>query len=101
MAISNINGSSPPPVRDHSQTHVVAAEADKARESKVKQSDQVQLSAESLHLQDLQNSLTGTPKVDTKRVEALREAIATGAYQVDTHKVAERLLDLEGELFGQ
>jgi negative regulator of flagellin synthesis FlgM len=54
--------------------------------------DSVDLTDGARQLQDLQAAIAGTPVVDSSRVEALRDAIASGSYTVDPQRVADGLL---------
>ena len=71
-----------------------SVQADKAQHT-----DKLQLSPESLRLQEMEASVSTELPVDMERVKALRASIANGEYQVDATKVAKKMLDLEGELF--
>lgn len=54
--------------------------------------DSVNLTDGARQLHDLQVAVAGTPAVDHARVAALREAIASGSYQVDVQRIADGLL---------
>ena len=54
------------------------------------QDDSVQLQA--------RRTLDGGAKIDSAKVEKLREAIQSGQYQVDARTISSRLLDLEQAL---
>ena len=54
--------------------------------------DRVVLSAGSLDLQKVRDILEQTPEVRTDRVQALKEEIARGAYQVDPHRLADKMM---------
>lgn len=56
----------------------------------------VQLSAEALLMQEAESRLRDLPEVDSERVASIRAAIADGSYQVDSGRIADRLLSLEG-----
>ena len=43
-------------------------------------------------------TLDGGAKIDSAKVEKLREAIQSGQYQVDARTISSRLLDLEQAL---
>lgn len=62
--------------------------------------DSVSLTDSQDRLKELAALLTGTPEVDTARVEALRKLISEGRYQPDDVHVAEKLVALEQSLFG-
>lgn len=57
--------------------------------------ESVQLSPEAQRLQQASEKLSGQPSVDQERVAKLREAIADGSYQVDSQRVASKLLAFE------
>lgn len=57
--------------------------------------DTVKLTGVALGLQNLDSAIARTPAVDVKRVDALRNAIANGNYQIDPHAIAAKLLGSE------
>lgn len=60
--------------------------------------DTVQLTDTATQLQKLEARLRTQPDVDTARVEALRQRIAAGEYQVDPGRVAAKLLRFDQSL---
>ncbi|MGH8597626.1 MAG: flagellar biosynthesis anti-sigma factor FlgM [Gammaproteobacteria bacterium] len=63
--------------------------------------DVVHLTDLAARLQTLTQGVAEVPQVDVARVEALREAIASGHYQIDTMAVADKLMGLEHLLGGR
>lgn len=63
-------------------------------------SDTVRLTGAAERLRHLEESLAALPVVDEKRVEAMRQAIAGGAYRADASRVADKLLAFEQNLSG-
>ncbi len=61
-------------------------------------SDTVVLTETAAMMQKIQARLADLPVVDSKRVEAIKVAIADGSYQVDSNIVAERMTSLEKQL---
>ncbi len=57
--------------------------------------DRLQLSSE---LQDIAKTLAGGEVFDAARVEQIKQAIANGQFQVNTDKVADRLIETVREL---
>lgn len=55
--------------------------------------DRVVLSAGSLEVQKAKDILAQTPDVRVDKVQALKEEIARGAYQVDPHRLADKMMD--------
>ena len=54
--------------------------------------DRVVLSAGSLEVQKARDILARTPDVRADRVQSLKEEIARGAYQVDPHRLADKMM---------
>ena len=54
--------------------------------------DRVVLSAGSLDVQKVRGILEQTPEVRADRVQALKEEIARGEYQVDPYRLADKLM---------
>lgn len=60
-------------------------------------SDSVEFSAAAQQLSSLQDELASIDAVDMGKVDEIRQAISNGSYKIDTQKIAESLLALEGE----
>jgi negative regulator of flagellin synthesis FlgM len=60
--------------------------------------DQVSVTSSSLLLSRLEDALQSSPAVDAERVRAVRDAIASGAYEIDPGVIAEKIIRLEREL---
>ncbi|HEC11730.1 MAG TPA: flagellar biosynthesis anti-sigma factor FlgM [Acidiferrobacteraceae bacterium] len=61
--------------------------------------DTVSLTETASQLQQLESELASLPVVDTNRVEAIRQSIQSGSFEVDANRVADRLTSLESDLF--
>ena len=61
-------------------------------------SDTVSITQSGMLLSKLEDLVQRTPVVDQDRVAAIKDAIASGSYEIDDQRIAERLLKLEREL---
>jgi negative regulator of flagellin synthesis FlgM len=60
--------------------------------------DTVNLTRSGVLLQKLEETLANVPVVDAERVNAIREAITSGSYQIDAGAVADQIIRLDREL---
>ncbi len=58
----------------------------------------VSLSNEAKQMQALHDQVSGSPEVDSKRVDAIKAAITNGQFKVDAQAVAQGLLGMEQAL---
>lgn len=61
-------------------------------------SDSVHITDSARTLASLSEAVSSTPDVDTNRVAALQQAIATGVYQINPERIANKMLALEQDL---
>lgn len=62
--------------------------------------DSLRLTGEATGLQALQRDLSTRPAVDEARVQAVRDALASGSYRIDPEVIASRMLELDAQLAG-
>jgi negative regulator of flagellin synthesis FlgM len=60
--------------------------------------DQVTLTSSARSLQKLEEAIAKTPVVNTAKVSAVKQLISAGTYQVDSSRVADKLLKFESGL---
>ncbi len=61
-------------------------------------SDSVRLTGTAAMIQEIQSRIANLPVVDSGRVEAIKEALNNGTYQINPDSVAEKLMNFEAEL---
>lgn len=62
--------------------------------------DSLRLTGEAASLQAMRQELASRPAVDEGRVQAVREALASGSYRIDPEAIASAMLDLDAKLHG-
>ena len=60
--------------------------------------DEVALTDTAVRLKRIEANLAELPEVDQAKVDAIRERVESGSYEVDGNAVAQRLVQLEQEL---
>ena len=100
--INNIKGNQPlnpaTTQKNAPQTGKTADSSTAAPNQKSSSEDKVSLTGTATMLQSLQQQVREAPAVDSEKVEAIRAAIAEGNYPVDSEKLAQKMIDLEGQL---
>lgn len=64
----------------------------------VEAADSVRLTGEATSLQAMQRELSTAPAIDSARVQAVREALENGSYRINPDAIAQRMLELDGQL---
>jgi negative regulator of flagellin synthesis FlgM len=103
MAINNITGfpgNQSQRATDGSQVQVARSEPTAAQQQTGRPStmDTVSLTDTAARLRELENSLAKMPVVDSQRVETIQQAIANGSYEMDSGRMAEKMLRFEQDL---
>ncbi|MCB1845715.1 MAG: flagellar biosynthesis anti-sigma factor FlgM [Halioglobus sp.] len=62
--------------------------------------DTVALTSGAKLLERLEKTLTSLPEIDASRVEAVKQAIANGDYEIDANKIADALIRSDREFGG-
>lgn len=75
--------------------------AGQAKIGAVREADSVTLSGQGANLNELVSVAQQTPDVDVQKVAAIREAIASGSYQVNAESIATKMAHMEWQLGGQ
>lgn len=92
------------PVPENLQTQNVASRGSSAQpnpSTSIDANDQTQLSSSNTTVQQLKSTLSQTPEVRQDRVEALRQAVASGSYQVSDQQLANAMAsDMLGNVIG-
>jgi negative regulator of flagellin synthesis FlgM len=102
-----INGYSRLPVEGAGDNSNVKPKRDESNvtrivpEQRSSDSDSVSLTDAAAQLRDLEQSVSSLPEVDNQRTEKIREAVASGSYQVNPQRVADKLASFETALTGK
>lgn len=98
----DINGISSPkvhaPTDDNQLKQPVEQQPAKSETGQSSVADTVSLSDNAVQLGKIDNTSVAAPVVDTKRVEEMKQAISDGSYEVNTEKVADKLMQFESIL---
>src|SRR5262249_15032977 len=79
----------------------VVPRADALANPASKPEDTVDLTDAARLMQRVENMLSSVPPTDRARVDAVRQALANGAYEIDPQRIAARVVRLERELHGR
>ncbi len=60
--------------------------------------DQLTLTPSARSLQKLADAVAAAPAVDAAKVAAVKQALANGTYAIDSKRIADKLLKLDGSL---
>jgi flagellar biosynthesis anti-sigma factor FlgM len=95
----------PLPIPENIQTQNVARSGSSAPQSSnspaISTQDQAQLSVDSGTVQQLKSTLSQMPEVRQDRVNALRQALSRGSYQISNQQLADAVgSDLLGKVVG-
>ena len=80
------------PVADQSGSDAATGAASTATSQS---SDHVTLTDSARSLQKIEEAIAKAPVVDTAKVAAIKQAVSSGTYQIDTGRVADKLLQFE------
>ncbi|MCM0612219.1 flagellar biosynthesis anti-sigma factor FlgM [Marinobacter sediminum] len=62
--------------------------------------ENVSLSSQAKNLKQLEQKLGDYPEMDDDRIAEIRSALENGTYKVDAEKLAQKMLELDGSIFG-
>lgn len=63
--------------------------------------DKLSLTSTAQQLQTLEDQVAAAPVVDTQKVQEVQRSLATGSYQIDPARVADKLLQFESAIGGE
>ena len=75
-----------------------AQEARSERREARQEEDSVAISADARTIERVSVAIQQTPAFDTEKVERITQAIRDGQYPVNAQRIAEKFLELEGQL---
>ena len=73
-------------------------DAPAARNTPREPGDLLDLTGRARELRALQQDLAKSPEFDAGRVDALKDAVSSGRYEVNSQRIAEKLLAMEAKL---
>lgn len=91
------NASAPAGIQRSAGTQPAAPSEPVQAAPQAENGESVRLSAQAQQLQQITDQLREQPEVDAARVESLRQAITDGSYQVDSDRLAGKLLAFESQ----
>jgi len=85
------------PIKGSSSNGAVAdkAQSEGANAAAVKAGDTLTLTDSARSLQKIEETIAKTPVVNTAKVAQVKHSIQSGTYQVDSRRVADKLLNFE------
>ena len=103
IEISRNNGRPPQETADAGKSQAAAPSNSKqnagtAGKSTTAGSDQLKLSSQAAQLQALEAEIANLPVVDTHRVEDVQRTLATGSFEIQPARVADKVLSFEAGL---
>ena len=93
--ISRVAGSNP---REAAGPRPARADPEKSPGTVSAPADAVTLSSDASKIISIEAKLKHLPEVDEARVERIRTAVANGDYHIDPRRVAQKFLELDGQL---
>lgn len=81
-----------------SSSNAVATDKQSESAAAVQSSDQVTLTSSARSLQKIEEVIAQTPVVNASKVASVKQAVSSGTYQVDSGRVADKLLQFESGL---
>ena len=102
IEISGNNGRPPHEAVEASQAQRAAADAGPSKAAANNKggspNDQLQLSDQAAQLKALEAEIANLPVVDTRRVQDVQRVIATGSFEIQPARVADKMLTFEAGL---
>lgn len=98
--MAEINNIKPPLQPDVNPTRSVDERSNRASQTSApSQNSSIETDKVSLSdtLSQLEQTLADVPVVDTAKVEAIKQAIEDGSYQIDSQELARKMIDFEGD----
>ena len=103
IEISNSNARAPQEAAEAGKSQAAAPNARQSKgpaagSSSSTGADQLNLSSQAAQLQALEAEIANLPVVDTHRVQDVQQTLATGSYEIQPARVADKVLTFEAGL---
>lgn len=100
-SISNGSGHKPINISENHQTHSTTKNQSVHQQGTATNSltgDTVSLTGTASQLRALEQQIANLPVVDVQRVESIKQDIASGSYQIDPPRVADKMIQIESAI---
>ncbi len=95
--IDGISGNRPNTINPNSKTRPEPGDAS-SRAPESSRTDEVSLTSSAQLLKELNEAVEAAPSSDQQRIDAIRQALADGRYEVNSGNIADKLLSLDEQL---
>lgn len=96
--INNTNRPTTNTLSNHAEKSRAKPSDEASTQASSDRADTVSISAETVHIRELQSQLNNASEVDMDKVEAIKQEIAKGNYPIDKDSIAENFINLEKAL---
>lgn len=93
--INDVTGSKALTTVSNSNNEQKAEKSSTAQSTQTASEDSVQLSQSAQQLDSIKQIIDQTPEIDQKRVDEVKQALASGELEIDANALAKKMLEIE------